>query len=66
MKVGDLVGLSAYGKRLSCNQAFENRAGVVTRIEGAARHPGCAVIVVWAGYDYVQMFHIRRDLKHAR
>jgi hypothetical protein len=66
VKVGDLVKLSSYGKRLKCNQAFENRVGVVTQVEGAAHHPGCAVNVTWAGYDYGQMFHIRRDLKHAR
>lgn len=68
MKVGDLVELSAYGKKLTCNFAARGAVGLVTDIENLSsvpRHPGTHVTVHWSGHDK-PMFQVRRDLKHIK
>jgi hypothetical protein len=67
MQVGDIVELSAYGKRLKCNEGFVARVGLVMEVEpvrGLASQTN-AVMVNWSGLNNVN-YHIRRDLKHAK
>ena len=67
MQTGDIVRLSAYGKRLKCNQAFVERVGLVMEVDpirGLAG-PSNAVMVTWSGSTKLS-YHIRRDLKHAK
>ena len=66
MKVGDLVELSAYGRRLKCNLTARARVGLVTMIDiHEVASPQDAVMVSWSGLDQ-KLYHIRRDLKHAK
>ena len=68
MKVGDLVELSAYGKKLACNFAARGAVGLVTEIDGMKsfpNHAGTAITVHWSGHDK-PMFQVRRDLKHVK
>ena len=65
MEVGDLVQLSAYGKKLQVNQRHDhNDIGVIIRTIGLG-----AFIVMWQKqkkvYDWTPM-HWRKELKHAR
>ena len=65
MEVGDLVQLSAYGKKLQVNQRYNpNDFGVIIRMIGLG-----AFIVMWQNqsrtYDWTPM-HWRKELKHAR
>ena len=67
MKVGDLVELSAYGKKLSCNYRARDLVGLVTEVDAPLRptHLGTAVTVHWTG-AYGPRSQVRRDLKHVR
>ena len=66
MKVGDLVELSAYGRRLKCNLTARARVGLVTMLDiHEVASPQDAVMVSWSGLDQ-KLYHIRRDLKHAK
>ena len=66
MKVGDMVALSAYGRRLKCNLTARARVGLVTMIDiHEVASPQDAVMVSWSGLDQ-KLYHIRRDLKHAK
>ena len=67
MKVGDIVRLSAYGKRLNCNQNFTGRVGLVVEIDPVRGlvDSNNAVMVNWSGSTKIS-YHIRRDLKHAK
>ena len=66
MKVGDLVELSAYGRRLKCNSTARSRVGLVTMIDiHEVASPQDAVMGSWSGLEK-QFYHIRRDLKHAK
>jgi len=65
MEVGDLVQLSAYGKKLQVNQRYNpNDFDVIIRMIGLG-----AFIVMWQNqsrtYDWTPM-HWRKELKHAR
>ena len=69
MQVGDIVELSAYGKRLKCNREFRDKVGLVVDVDpiaGLADHSN-AIMVAWNGGDVSKPnYHIRRDLKHAK
>ncbi len=67
MQVGDIVELSAYGKRLKCNEEFVARVGLVMEIEPVRvlTSRANAVMVRWSGLENTN-YHIRRDLKHAK
>ena len=67
MQVGDIVELSAYGKRLKCNREFRDKVGLVMEIDPVHGLAGMtnAVMVSWTGPGNTN-YHIRRDLKHAK
>ena len=66
MKIGNLVELSAYGKRLKCNIKALGRVGlVITTDVREVTNPSDAIVVSWSGLEQ-KLFHIRRDLKHAK
>ena len=64
MEIGDLVQLSAYGKKLQVNQRLNpNDFGVIIKEIGLG-----AFIVMWQNQsrtDWTPM-HWRKELKHAR
>lgn len=62
MKVGDLVQLSAYGKKLTCNYHQINNVGIVVKLHGYGDY---YLQIQWAGHEE-SMQQIRRDLKHVR
>ena len=67
MKVGDLVELSSYGKRLKCNRHQKGKVGIVTmRDPHEVASPQDAIMVSWSGSDCRQCYHVRMDLKHVR
>ena len=69
MKIGDIVTLSAYGKRLKCNKMFVGMVGLVVDVDPVAGivHHSNAVMVAWNGQDASKpKYHIRADLKHAK
>ena len=68
MKVGDLVELSSYGKRLKCNRRQKGKVGIVTMADiHEIASPQDAITVSWSGSDFDDWcFHIRRDLKYVR
>ena len=66
MKVGDLVELSAYGKKLELNAEHRGQVGLVVRTDaGTTAHGHIAISVVWAG-DTNPSLNIRQDLKYAK
>jgi hypothetical protein len=70
VKVGDLVELSAYGKKLTCNFSTRGCVGLVVDIDAPASgptgiHPGTAITVQWTGHTD-PMSQIRRDIKYAK
>lgn len=70
MKVGDLVELSAYGKKLTCNYRQLENVGLVVRVDlieslGSGIHPMTAMSVHWMGHEK-PIHQIRRDLKYAK
>ena len=68
VKVGDLVELSAYGKKLKCNLAACGSVGLVTEVDNLQsipQHLGTAITVQWCGHNK-PMFQVRRDLKHLK
>ena len=68
MKVGDLVQLSAYGKKLTCNYSQRGCLGLVTHIDVKLSIPlyaGTSMIVQWSGHKG-PAFQVRRDLKYAK
>jgi hypothetical protein len=69
MQPGDIVELSAYGKKLKCNHSFVGRVGLVVEVDsvaGLVSHAN-AVMVTWGGDDpHKPCYHIRADLKHAK
>ena len=78
MKVGDLVELSAYGKKLDLNSHAVNKTGLVTRCYDKKEYPPFAsqrnaqyspseycLDVLWHGsIEISPCAHVRRDLKH--
>tara|TARA_R110002074_G_scaffold360414_1_gene533143 strand:+ start:46 stop:258 length:213 start_codon:yes stop_codon:yes gene_type:complete len=70
VKVGDLIELSAYGKRLTCNHHQLKNVGLVVGVDlteslGPGMHPMTAMTVRWMGHEK-PIHQIRRDLKHAK
>ena len=68
MKVGDLVELSAYGRKLTCNFFARDAVGLVTHVDSTRStpmHVATAITVRWTGQDQ-PMYQIRRDLKFAK
>lgn len=68
MEVGDLVVLSAYGKKISVNFKVEEGVGIVLMIQHGSDdcNPDYNVYkVLWSGGGGT-MWHIRRDLKKAK
>ena len=67
MEVGDLVVLSAYGKKISVNSKVDDRIGLVLQVQhgdkGATSYD--VYKVLWSGGGGV-MWHIRKDLKKAK
>ena len=78
MKVGDLVQLSAYGKKLDVNSQAVGKTGLVIRIYDKKSSPFASfpmsrnaqycpkeycLEVLWHGTDNCHL-HVRRDLKH--
>jgi len=67
MKVGDLVTLSAYGRKLKCNYEFTDSVGVVVSVDGRLPLYRCTAInVLWAGVQNQKTYQIRADLKYAK
>ena len=67
MKVGDLVELSAYGRKLTCNYNSRNKVGLVVMVDDPHLPLGMstAVNVQWSGIPGIA-FQIRRDLKYVK
>ena len=78
MKVGDLVELSASGKKLHLNNHAVNKAGLVTylydedevlleRLDAAYSQDEYCLDVLWSGAQKTQSCsHVRSDLKHMK
>ena len=68
MKPGDLVELSAYGKKLACNEYALGLIGLIVHVDNngvVGIHPGTAITVQWAG-STMHMYQIRRDIKYVK
>jgi len=68
VKVGDLVQLSAYGKKCTFNFFVKGRIGLVVGVDNCGaigEHPGTAITVRWSGQEK-HVYQIRRDLKYAK
>jgi len=65
MKVGDLIELSAYGKRLHCVSERRGKLGIVVAVRPA---PDWGVVVDWLDTTHpeARYCHPRRDLKIAK
>jgi hypothetical protein len=78
MKVGDLVELSASGKKLHLNTHAVNKAGLVIYLYDEDHIPDSyrnaaysqdeyCLDVLWSGAQKIQPFsHVRSDLKHMK
>ena len=66
MKAGDLVRLSAYGKRLQCNWsvASHDPIGVIIKSDGRFRVSWCGLGEQFE-YGYTKKY-FRQDLKYAK
>ena len=65
MQVGDLVELSAYGRKLKSNEFARGKVGLITRA-GKTKYGPCQHInVAWCG-EIKTTYQVRRDLKHAK
>ena len=67
MEVGDLVVLSAYGKKISVNYRVDESVGLILEVQtGNGEKSNFDVYkVLWSGGGGT-MWHIRRDLKKAK
>lgn len=67
MEVGDLVILSAYGKKISVNYRVDESVGLILEVQtGNGEKSNFDVYkVLWSGGGGT-MWHIRRDLKKAK
>ncbi len=67
MEVGDLVVLSAYGKKISVNYRVDESVGLILEVQtGNDEKSNFDVYkVLWSGGGGT-MWHIRRDLKKAK
>jgi len=59
MKVGDLVELSAQGKRLKYHKDLYDRKGIIIEVQSKLFYP---IFVQWFGYDVVD--HQRSNLRY--
>jgi hypothetical protein len=68
VKVGDLVELSSYGRRLKCNRYQKGKVGIVTMNDmHEVASPQDSITVSWSGFDFDDWcYHFRRELKRVR
>ena len=64
MNIGDLVELSAYGKRLKCMARCVGCLGLVVKVD-QPYSPAAELLVDWNG-GHGEEYHTRRDLKIAK
>tara|TARA_R110000751_G_scaffold178865_1_gene285028 strand:+ start:1762 stop:1974 length:213 start_codon:yes stop_codon:yes gene_type:complete len=67
MKTGDLVMLSAYGKKISVNYRVQEHVGLVVEVQHGEKNEKSffdVYKIMWAGGGI--MWHIRKDLKMAK
>jgi len=67
VEVGDLVILSAYGKKISVNYRVQGHVGIVVEVQRGEKDEKSSFDVykiMWAGGG--TMWHIRKDLKMAK
>ena len=67
MEVGDLVVLSAYGKKISVNYRVDESVGLILEVQTGNDEKSSFDVykVLWSGGGGT-MWHIRRDLKKAK
>ena len=66
MEVGELVTLSAYGKKISVNFRVRGMVGIILEVQKSEPpSPVDVYRVMWSGGGCT-MYHIRRDLKKAK
>lgn len=67
MEVGELVVLSAYGKKISVNYRVDGSVGLILEVQvgSDAKSSFDVYKVLWSGGGGT-MWHIRRDLKKAK
>ena len=66
MEVGELVTLSAYGKKISVNFRVRGMVGIILEIQKSeVPSPADVYKILWSGGGGT-MYHIRRDLKKAK
>ncbi len=66
MEVGELVTLSAYGKKISVNFRVRGMVGIVLEVQRCEPSTPVDVYkIMWSGGGGT-MYHIRRDLKRAK
>jgi hypothetical protein len=68
VEVGDLVMLSAYGKKISVNRKVDGNVGLVLEVQsgGVGSSNFFDVYKVWWSGGGGIMWHIRKDLKRAK
>ncbi len=65
MELGELVTLSAYGKKISVNFKVRGMIGIILEVQRSeVPSPVDVYRVMWSGGG--TMYHIRRDLKKAK
>jgi len=67
VEVGDLVILSAYGKKISVNYRVQDHVGLVVEVQRGEKDEKSffdVYKIMWAGGG--TMWHIRKDLKMAK
>ena len=66
MEVGELVTLSAYGKKISVNFRVRGMVGIILEAQKSeVPSPADVYKILWSGGGGT-MYHIRRDLKKAK
>ena len=66
MEVGELVTLSAYGKKISVNFRVRGKIGIILEVQRSeVPTPVDVYKIMWSGGGGT-MYHIRRDLKRAK
>ena len=67
MEVGELVVLSAYGKKISVNYRVDESVGLILEVQTGNDEKSSFDVykVLWSGGGGT-MWHIRRDLKKAK
>jgi len=65
VKIGNLVELSASGKKLTCNYSQQGSVGLVVKVDvkRGIVEPCTAVSIKWAG-SATPIYHMRKDLKY--